>query len=44
VETGDGEFFCAYHHGGGAEPGYTPGESSHVLGTWFGEKDFGDAV
>ncbi len=36
-------FFCAYHHGGGSEPGYTPGESSHVLGTFFCEDDFGGA-
>jgi len=41
VETADGEFLCAYHHGGGAEPGYVPGESAHVLGTWFNEEDFG---
>ncbi|MDR3641438.1 MAG: sialidase family protein [Humidesulfovibrio sp.] len=41
VETADGEFFCAYHHGGGAEPDYVPGESSYVLGTWFNEEDFG---
>lgn len=36
-------FLCAYHHGGGDEPGYTPGESSHVLGTTFYESDFGVA-
>jgi len=41
VEAADGEFFCAYHHGGGAEPGYVAGESSYVLGTWFNEEDFG---
>ena len=35
-----GRFFCAYHHGGGTEPGYKPGESAHVVGTWFDEKDF----
>jgi len=34
-------FLCAYHHGGGTEPGYTPGESSHVLSTMFYESDFG---
>jgi BNR/Asp-box repeat. len=41
AETSDGEFVCAYHHGGGSEPGYVAGESSHVLGTWFNEEDFG---
>ena len=34
-------FLCAFHHGGGAEPGYTPGESAHVLGTMLYESDFG---
>ncbi len=41
TETGDGEFFCAYHHGGGDEPGYVPGESAYILGTRFCENDFG---
>jgi len=41
AETAAGEFFCAYHHGGGAEPDYVPGESAHILGTWFNEDDFG---
>lgn len=41
VETADGEFFCAYHHGGGAEPDYRESYSAHVAGTWFTEKDFG---
>lgn len=36
-----GRFFCAYHHGGGEAPDYRPGESSHVVGTWFDEADFG---
>lgn len=39
-ETGAGRFFCAYHHGGGNEPGYTPSFSSHVRGAWFSEDDF----
>ncbi|MBA4357660.1 MAG: exo-alpha-sialidase [Desulfovibrio sp.] len=37
------QFFCAYHHGGGDQPGYTPGESAYVAGTWFSESDFGAA-
>jgi hypothetical protein len=41
AETAAGEFFCAYHHGGGADPDYVPGESAHILGTWFNEEDFG---
>lgn len=41
AETADGEFFCAYHHGGGDEPGYVPGESAHIQGTRFFENDFG---
>jgi hypothetical protein len=36
----DGRFFCAYHHAGGAEPGYVPGETAHVVGTWFEGTDF----
>lgn len=35
-----GHFFCAYHHGGGDQPGYQPGLSAHVAGTWFSENDF----
>ncbi len=41
AETNDGEFFCAYHHAGGDDPDYVPGETSCVLGTRFFEKDFG---
>jgi hypothetical protein len=41
AETAPGRFFCAYHHAGGGEPGYTPGETAHVRGTWFTEDDFG---
>lgn len=41
AETAPGQFFCAYHHGGGAEPGYSEGYSASVLGTWFTEQDFG---
>jgi len=41
VETGDGEFLCAYHHGGADAPGYEPGKSSHVRATRFSEGDFG---
>jgi hypothetical protein len=37
---GNGEYFCAYHHGGGDEPGYEPMHSSRVLGTRFCEDDF----
>jgi hypothetical protein len=36
----DGRYFCAYHHGGGDQPGYQPGRSSHVRGTWFSDSDF----
>ena len=39
-DNNDGQFFCAYHHGGGEEPGYREGYSSYVAGTWFGEDDF----
>jgi hypothetical protein len=41
AELADGEFLCAYHHGGGDEPGYVPGESAHIMGTRFFENDFG---
>lgn len=41
AELDDGEFFCAYHHGGGDEPGYEPGLSAWVMGTRFCENDFG---
>ncbi|NDV19396.1 exo-alpha-sialidase [Pseudodesulfovibrio sp. JC047] len=36
----DGTFFCAYHHGGGTEPGYEPLHSSHIAGTRFSLEDF----
>jgi len=36
----DGRYFCAYHHGGGDEPGYEPSRSSHVRGAWFEDSDF----
>lgn len=38
--TPDGDFFCAYHHGGGDEPDYRPGLSSRIMGTRFSEDDF----
>lgn len=41
TELEDGSFFCAYHHGGGTEEGYSPLFSSHVVGTRFYRKDFG---
>lgn len=37
----DGRYFCAFHHGGGDEDGYTPGRSAHVRGAWFEDADFG---
>lgn len=37
----DGRYFCAYHHADGLEPGYEPGNTSHVRGTWFSDSDFG---
>lgn len=40
TELPDGTFFCAYHHGGGDEPGYDPLFSSHILGTRFSSEDF----
>lgn len=39
-ETSPGSFFCAYHHGGGMDPDYVPGESSRIMGTSFGLRDF----
>ncbi|MBU1002874.1 MAG: glycoside hydrolase [Proteobacteria bacterium] len=41
VETDDDSFLCAYHHGGGADPGYDPGKSSHIRTTSFTGSDFG---
>jgi hypothetical protein len=38
--TPDGDFFCAYHHGGGEEPDYAPGLSSRIMGTRFSRDDF----
>lgn len=40
VETDDDEFLCAYHHGGGSDPGYEPGKSSHIRATSFDSSDF----
>jgi hypothetical protein len=40
VALGSGEYFCAYHHGGGDEPGYQPMHTARVLGTKFTEDDF----
>jgi hypothetical protein len=37
---GGDRFFCAYHHGGGAEPGYEPLMTAHVAGTFFSLNDF----
>lgn len=39
-ELGDGRFFSAYHHGGGAEEEYEPLHTAHVAGTWFSADDF----
>ncbi|BCS90026.1 sialidase family protein [Pseudodesulfovibrio sediminis] len=36
----DTHFFCAYHHGGGAEEDYEPLHSAHIAGTWFSLNDF----
>lgn len=40
TELEDGEFFCAYHHGGGREPGYEAMFTSRVMGTRFRRGDF----
>jgi hypothetical protein len=40
ASLGNGEYFCAYHHGGGSEDGYEPMHCAHVLGTRFSEDDF----
>lgn len=40
TETEDGDFFCAYHHATGEEPGYKPGDVAHVRGTRFFDSDF----
>ncbi|WP_285906567.1 sialidase family protein [Pseudodesulfovibrio pelocollis] len=40
VSLGNGDYFCAFHHGGGHEPGYQPMHSAHVLGTRFCADDF----
>jgi len=42
AELADGEFFCAYHHGGGDEPGYDPLFTSRIMGTRFSRSDFRD--
>ncbi|WP_243440042.1 sialidase family protein [Fundidesulfovibrio soli] len=36
----DGRYFCAYHHAASAEPGYEPGRSCHIRGTWLEDSDF----
>ena len=40
TELAPGEFFCAFHHGGGREPGYDPLFTSHVRGVRFSRADF----
>jgi len=40
TELEDGDFFCAYHHGGGDEPGYQPLFTSRVMGVRFSRADF----
>jgi len=40
ASLGNGEYFCAFHHGGGNEPDYAPMHSAHVMGTRFFEDDF----
>ncbi|WP_419785046.1 sialidase family protein [Pseudodesulfovibrio sp.] len=40
TELADGEFFCAYHHGGGDEPDYEPLFTSRIMGTRFSLSDF----
>ena len=42
IQLPEGEFLCAYHHGGGAEPGYQRGASAYILCTRFYETDFED--
>jgi len=36
----DGRYFCAYHHAASAEPGYEPGRTCHIRGTWLEDSDF----
>ena len=36
----DGSFLCAYHHGGGGDPGYEPLMTAHIAGTRFTLDDF----
>ncbi|MUM78646.1 exo-alpha-sialidase [Pseudodesulfovibrio sp. F-1] len=40
ASLGNGEYFCAYHHGGSDEQGYEPMHSAHVMGTHICEDDF----
>ena len=40
TELEPGRFFCAFHHGGGREPGYDPLFTSHVRGVRFSRDDF----
>ena len=40
TELAPGEFFCAFHHGGGREPGYDPMFTAHVRGVRFSRNDF----
>lgn len=40
TELDRGAFFCAYHHGGGAQPSYDPLNTAFVAGTRFSLDDF----
>jgi hypothetical protein len=40
TELEPGEFYCAFHHGGGREEGYDPMFTSHVRGVRFSREDF----
>ena len=40
TELAEGGFYCAYHHGGGSEPGYEPLFTSRVMGVRFSREDF----
>ncbi|QGY40505.1 exo-alpha-sialidase [Pseudodesulfovibrio cashew] len=40
AELPDGSFFCAYHHGDGTDPEYSPLFTSHIMGTRFRPADF----
>jgi hypothetical protein len=42
IQFPEGEFLCAYHHGGGTQPGYQRGATAYILCTRFYDTDFHD--